>query len=283
MNADDFGFSAGVNRGILEVAAAGVVTSVSVLVNAPGWEDGLDRLAAWPELGVGLHLNLTVGEPVGRREGGGGGGGGPSSGRTLVDARTGRFHSLAGLVARALAGRIDPDEVAAECAAQLARLRAARPTVTHLDSHRHVHVLPGVWRAVVATARSHGVDVVRRPLEPVAAAPVNWRALAKRAALAAAWRVAARGVASPRHADRFVGISLQGRRGFLEAVLALLDRLQPGTTELMVHPGHPDGTLAEWDDYVAPRAAELTALTSDAVRERCRRGDFRLTHFGALA
>ena len=86
----------------------------------------------------------------------------------------------------------------------------------------------------------------------------------------------------PRHADRFYGISLQGDPRFLARVVALLDRLEPGTTELMVHPGHPDGDLAGWDDYTTPRAAELAALTSPVVRARFASGAFRLVHFGAL-
>src|SRR5437667_372043 len=68
----------------------------------------------------------------------------------------------------------------------------------------------------------------------------------------------------------------------LARVVALLDRLEPGTTELMVHPGHPDGDLAGWDDYTTPRAAELAALTSSVVRARFASGAFRLVHFGAL-
>src|SRR5437879_1286657 len=88
--------------------------------------------------------------------------------------------------------------------------------------------------------------------------------------------------ARPRGADHFVGISLQGGRGFLRRLLAVIDHLQPGTTELMVHPGYPDGDLAGWDDYRAPRAQELAVLTRPEVRERFQRGRFRLTHFGAL-
>ena len=274
VNADDFGLSTGVNRGILEAHAAGVVSSVSVLVNAPGWTDALRRLrdlgpAPAPGLGVGLHLNLTMGRPV-------------SWGGSLSDARTGRFHTFPVLVARACAGRLDPGDVAIECAAQLARLRNAGLVVTHLDSHRHVHVLPGVWSAVVETARTAGVPVLRVPLEPWSVNPVNWRASLKKAALRVAWGVAARGAAALDRPDRFVGISLQGSRSFLARLLAVLDRLEPGTTELMVHPGYADGDLAAWDDYTAPRARELAALTRPEVRERFRGGRFRLIHFGAL-
>src|SRR5256885_8007022 len=93
VNADDFGLSPGVTDGILEAHAAGVVSSVSVLVNAPGWEHAVAALRrAGSTLGAGLHLNLTTGEPV-------------SGGGTLVHPRSGRFYGLAGPLARAAAGR----------------------------------------------------------------------------------------------------------------------------------------------------------------------------------
>ena len=270
MNADDFGLSPGVTRGILEAYAAGVISSVSVLVNAPGWGHAVAALqAAGSGLGVGLHLNLTAGAPV-------------SAAHSLVDSRTRCFPSLATLVARVLTGRIASADVAAECAAQLDRLRAVGVNVTHIDSHRHVHVLPGVWPVVVAAARARGIQVVRVPLEPPGADPRRWRALPKRLAIAAAWRLAARGAPAPHHVDQFRGLSLRGGRGFRAGLLALLDRLPRGTTELMVHPGHPDAALAAWDGYTAPRAAELAVLTSSEVRERFRRGDFQLTHFGTI-
>src|SRR5436309_14495349 len=71
VNADDFGLSAGVNRGVLEAHETGVVSSVSVLVNAPGWTDAAQRLRdlsspPFPALGDGLHPNLTTGRPAAR-------------------------------------------------------------------------------------------------------------------------------------------------------------------------------------------------------------------------
>src|SRR2546430_14381654 len=175
VNADDFGLSPGVNEGTREAPAAGVVSSVSALVNAPGWEHAVAALRrAGAELDAGLHLNLIAGEPMG-------------GGCSLVHPRTGRFHGLAGLVTRALTGRIDPDHVAEECAAQLARLRAVGVPVTHVDSHRHAHPFPRVWGPVVATARTHGVPFVRVPVEHG-----TGRGVVKRWAIAAAWRAAGR-------------------------------------------------------------------------------------------
>jgi predicted glycoside hydrolase/deacetylase ChbG (UPF0249 family) len=269
VNADDFGFSPGVNRGILQAHRAGVVSSVSTLVNTPGWTDAIHELEhAGPALGVGLHLNLTAGEPL-------------SDARTLRDRRTGRFYPPTTLGARACTGQIDPREVANECAAQLARLRGTGVAVTHLDSHHHVHALPGVWQPVIATARESGVRVVRVPLEPLSMNPLDWRALLKKAALATVWRVASRHAAPLGHVDRFVGLSLEGGTAFLPRLLAVLDGLGPGTTELMVHPGYADGELAGWDTYTTPRATELAALLSEPVRARFQSGRFQLINFAS--
>ncbi len=254
----------------MEAHEAGVVSSVSVLVNTPGWEDAASRArSVGSKLGVGLHLNLTAGRPL-------------TNGDSLIERRTGNFHALPALVGRTLAGLIEPADVAAECAAQIARLRDARLAITHLDSHRHVHVLPRLWAPVVETARREGIRFVRVPLERLGSNAARGAALLKQAALLGAWRLASRGDAGPRHADRFCGISLQGGTRLLPRLLQLLDALEPGTTELMVHPGYADGDLGSWDDYIWEREAELRALTSPEVRARCRRGDFQLTHFGAL-
>ncbi|HVH09803.1 MAG TPA: ChbG/HpnK family deacetylase [Gemmatimonadales bacterium] len=271
MNADDFGLSPGVNDGILEAHAAGTVSSISMLVNAPGWEHGLAALRQMSRPpGVGLHLNLTAGEPVGEPR--------------LAEGPTGRFPGLVRLLARALARQIDPAHIAQECAAQLARLRAVGLPVTHIDSHRHVHALPGILEAVVETARAHQVPFLRVPVErgELGVAAGGARAWGKRRVLAWSWRLAVAGVSLPRHPDHFRGLGLQGERDFLSRLLALLEHLQPGTTELMVHPGRPDLTLAAWDGYVSPRATELAALTSSRVRERLGRGDLALTNFAAL-
>jgi len=270
VNADDLGLSAGVNRGIVACATAGVVTSASLLVNTPGFADAAAQLNTGAPLDVGLHLNLTTGTPVA----------GADAVPSLCDARTGRLYPLVALIARALARRISSAEVALECAAQIARARAAGIRLTHLDGHEHVHVLPGVWRPVVETARRAGIEVVRVPLEPPRS--LAWRpaAVAGQVLITAAYRVAARGVPPPRHPDHFRGFALTGRRDFAARLLRLLDALDAGTTELMVHPGHEDADLTGWVRYAVGRERELDALVSPGVRARLRQGDIELTNFG---
>ena len=274
VNADDFGLSASVNRGIMEAHAAGTVSSTSLLVNAPGFEDAVRAAHAAPTLGVGLHLNLTMGAPVS-----------PATAvPSLCDPRTGRFCSLSRLIARAVVGRINGGEVALECAAQIARARGAGVRLTHLDGHQHTHVLPGIWGPVVAAATGAGIDVMRLGLEP--AAGIAWRPLAAlgQLLLTASWRRATRGGGAPlpRHADHFRGFALTGRPDFLERLLAVLDRLEPGVTELMVHPGYADASLEGWVSYGSGRERELAALTSAAIRTRLQRGDIELIGFGSV-
>jgi predicted glycoside hydrolase/deacetylase ChbG (UPF0249 family) len=257
-----------VNRGIVDAHAAGTVTSASLLANAPGLTDAITRLRDASTLQIGLHLNLTAGAPVAQAE----------NVTSLWDPRTAEFYPLPQLVRRALAGRIAPSHVAAECSAQLARLRSLGVRVGHIDAHRHVHVLPGVWKPVLAVAR-HARVPVRVPRETILhGRPRPGRALVA-ASLRVALRLAANGGGPDRElgrADHFRGLDLLGAPDFQSRLLALLDQLQPGTTELMVHPGYVDRDLTAWDSYTTGRERELAALSSLEVRNRLARGDILL-------
>ena len=274
INADDFGLAPGVNRGIVEAHEAGTLSSTSMMVNAPAFDEATELVRSRvPRLGVGLHLNLIAGRPL-------------SEATSLVDRRTGRFHPLPELAKRALRGRVHPADVRRECDAQLLALRRAGIVPTHLDSHRHAHALPGVLPAVVASARDAGVPVVRRPLDqPSLGEPA---ASLKMLVLHAAWRVASQAVDADGRAllarsPHFRGIALQGAPDVEARLLALLDRLPAGATELMLHPGHDDAVLAAQDPYRQEREREVVALRSPAVRARLERGDVCLVSFAALA
>ncbi len=255
INADDLGFAPGVNRGILEAHAAGTVSSASMMVAAPAFGDAVERVRSEaPKLGVGLHLDLVAGRPL----------------------------PLDALARRALAGQVDAADVRRECEAQLAALTAVGIKPTHIDSHRHAHAMPGILPAVAAMAYDAQVPVVRRPLDsPSLLDPL---ASTKMLVLHAAWRTALHGVA-PAHrallarAPHFRGIALQGAPDVCVRLLATLDHLPLGVTELMMHPGYDDVVLAEQDPYRAEREAEMKALLEPAVSKRLTRGDVRVVSF----
>ena len=268
VNADDFGFTPAVTAGILEAHAAGSVSSTSMMVRCAGWEDGVRNARATPALGVGLHLNLIAGTPLARV---------PS----LTDPRSGRYFSLATIVRKALLGRIDRDEVVAECHAQLEALRDAGIRVTHVDSHRHTHALPVIRRAVASVAAGLGLPL-RRPVESPWAISGGVAARLRRGAIGISWRAASIGAPRTRAADHFIGLSMQGSARFAERFAAAVIALAAGTTEIMVHPGRVDDALRSADGYTWQRERELAALVSPALRERLRRGDLTLIGFGAL-
>ncbi|MDQ2768625.1 MAG: ChbG/HpnK family deacetylase [Gemmatimonadota bacterium] len=258
-------------RGIIEAHAAGSVTSTSMMANGIDWENAVRLARATRSLDVGVHLNLVQGRALLRV---------PS----LTDARTGEMYPLGALARRAMAGRIDTDELAAELRAQVERVRGAGIAVSHLDSHRHAHVLPGIFPVVARVAIECGIRLVRIPREPLGVSAFDPAGTARKLVLAAALRVS--------HAlplptalattDHFRGVSLQGGTHFARRLRGALDTLGPGSTELMVHPGHVDQALAAQDPYTAPREIELAELTSASVRERLARGDIELVSFAAL-
>ena len=148
MNADDFGFSDGGTRGMMEAHTAGSLMWTSIMANGIDWENAVRRARANRTLGVGVHLNLVQGRPLLRV---------PS----LTNARTGEFYPLATLARRAWGSHIDAGELEAETRAQIERVRGAGLTVTHLDSHRHAHAMPGIFSVVSHAARDGGCRCVR--------------------------------------------------------------------------------------------------------------------------
>jgi predicted glycoside hydrolase/deacetylase ChbG (UPF0249 family) len=266
VNADDYGLSRGVNTGILEAAETGVVTSASMIVNLPDFDDAVARARSHPSLSLGLHLNLTTGKPL-------------TAARSLTRRETRQFYPLPALIARASLGRVDSSEVALECAAQLDRMIQVGIPPTHLDSHRHVHAHPAFWSAVLEAASSRGVTNVRVPTEPFWANARDWKATLKKAGLLMSARISRRG-GDNSAVMHFFGVSLQGGSSFRSRLLALIPKLPAGTTELMTHPGYSDSALAEHDDYTWQREEELKVLCSRELREMLQRCEIELVGFG---
>ena len=275
VNADDFGISRGVNRGIVEAHRDGLVTSASLMPNLPSAEDALTRAAICPNLGLGLHLTLTAGRPLSP----------PEHVPTLVDPE-GRFHVLGTLLGRLSLGQVHADDLTRELEAQVAWAlkRGVRPS--HLDSHHHVHVHPRVAPVVIRLAREHGIGWVRCPVEGgpspalLGLAPKDAARTVAISTFGLMTRVLVRR-AGLRTTRQFRGIGLGmgfSRTGLLDTI----HRLPPGLTELMTHPGIPDEELARLTVFAEGRDRELAALTAPAAREMIRRRRIRLTSFAWL-
>jgi chitin disaccharide deacetylase len=286
VNADDLGWTEGVNRGIAEAHGNGIVTSASLLANGAAFASGVELARATPALGVGVHLNLSDGEPVADRE----------LVTTLLNNRgelEGKPESLLLKLARR---SVLLDEIEREWDAQIQKVRDAGIEPTHLDGHKHVQMLPGLFEIVLRLAKRHGIAAVRISHEESSlraalssGAKQKGTAVMKQGVQARGLKLLARdareqaeraGIAA---ADYFCGIAQTGELT-REGVLRLLEILPEGTTELMCHPGYVDAELAKSATRLqASRQTEVEILTNTQIRNLVASQGIRLVDYGFAA
>jgi hopanoid biosynthesis associated protein HpnK len=279
VNGDDFGLTPGVNAGIVHAHTRGLLTSASMFPNAPSTEDAVSIARAMPSLGVGCHLTLVDGVPLLA----------PSRVPTLAPG--GVFRPTWGkFIVAAAAGRIALAEVERELEAQIDRLRSTGIALTHLDSHKHVHAYPPIFRIVARLARRFRLSTIRIPYE----APAG-RWLVRTASTAGARRqaienvalgpwcaydrrlLAAEGLPAP---PRFIGRVLTGLFT-VDRMVDLVRSVPDGITELMTHPGYVDQALMNIPTRLRDaRAAEVDALTDSHVRDAVRSAGISLRAHG---
>jgi predicted glycoside hydrolase/deacetylase ChbG (UPF0249 family) len=269
VNADDYGLTEGVCRAILRGHREGIVTSTSALVIGPAFERCAPWLADARDLGVGVHLALVGEDPPLLSA---------AEIPTLVD-RSGHLHlSWRRFLPRIAARRIDPADVEREMTAQYERALAAGIRPTHLDTHQHLHLWPGVGDLLTRLALRWGVPAVRvtRSLgrAPVARA-VN--ALGSRFDR----RAASGGLVAP---EVYAGFD-EGGTLATDALVATIDALGAtgaATAELGLHPGEHDDPDLERYKWGYRWGDELDALVSAEAREAVERNGFSLVTFAAL-
>jgi predicted glycoside hydrolase/deacetylase ChbG (UPF0249 family) len=266
VNADDLGLTTGVNDGIFDAHALGVLTSASLFANAPATDDAIRRARGLRTLGVGVHLALVDAEPT------------LASRLVPTLVGDGRFRaSWRPFVTACLRGQVSLADVERELTAQIERVRSAGISPTHLDAHKHVHAYPPVFAIVARLAVRFGIPVVRVPYErwPLGAVvsdePAGRRTARRQSWLnAAMWPWARRnyrtanrlGLRTPHFIGRIA-------TGVLDpaALRAMLRRAPAGVTELMVHPGYVDDALRRTPTrLVESRFAEVALLCSSETR-----------------
>ena len=271
VNADDFGLSDPINRGIVEAHERGIVTSTSIMPVGGSFDSAVQLAKGLPQLDVGVHLTL-VGEkalmPASRIP-------------TLVDDAGRLPQDVFSFVRRYLTGRISLSDVRAELAAQFERVASAGIRLTHADSHQHVHVLGGIRETVAQLCETHAVKVLRRPAEPFRRHLFTGSAAPRRLVELAAIRLACSG-SWPRQlycAEPFFGFYFGGRLS-LQALLAIIDSLPHGrVSELMCHPGRRDERYAAWG---YGWEEELGALTDEAAKKALADRGIKLTGFRSV-
>ncbi len=277
VNADDFGRSRGVNLGILKAHKEGIVTSTSLMVNQPFAQEAASILKDTPSLGAGVHLVFSAGRPVLP----------PEKVPTLVDPQ-GLFLTQEALLAGA--EKVSQEELRAEFKAQIERFRTlVGREPDHLDCHHFVHVHPNFFAVYVQVAQEEGLPI-RNPLprspEEIGfilnSLPSTLKGLPQEVALAMLEvdQKLARSVPAP---DRFIGSFFGEGAVTLENLLAILESVGEGVTELMCHPAYVDEELLSSSAYAFPREKELELLCHPKVRQKVEELGIELVNFSILS
>jgi predicted glycoside hydrolase/deacetylase ChbG (UPF0249 family) len=236
VNADDFGFTRDVNQGIVEAHRDGILTSTTLMASGAAFDDAVRLAKDNPTLDIGCHLVL-VGEPP--------------------------FPATVVKLMQAVAlGRI---RIYDEFAAQVRRILDAGLNPTHLDTHKHTHLLPPVLDAVARIAEEFGIPWVRHTL----VMPRRFERVLREHHC--------------RSTDHFAGFRITGKYD-AQALAALIRALPEGSTEFMCHPGRCGPELrAAGTRLKESRERELLALTSPEVRAALAEAGVQLATFSQLA
>lgn len=266
--ADDFGMTAGISHGILELLAEGRLSATGAMTNRPHWplfSPALRRFDGIADLGV--HLNLTCGAPLTAMP---------------VLAPEGRLPSLGKLLTSAMLRRLPAREIAHELTAQLDafELQMGRAP-DFIDGHQHVHGLPGIQPVFLDVIRRR-YTVGHRPYVRVPGDRV-WR-IARRsqfAAKALQVRQLTRGLDRQLREAGF--LANEGFSGFSNFDETPFERqfasylVAPGPRHLvMVHPGYVDDELPTLDPVIASRERELAFLAGEGLVAACDAAGLKL-------
>jgi predicted glycoside hydrolase/deacetylase ChbG (UPF0249 family) len=256
VTADDVGLHAGMTDGALAAHERGIVTACSVAAAGRDFGRAAELLRARPSLAVGVHLTLVGAKPLSP----------PGEVPSLVGP-DGAFPSgFGGFLRRYYTGRINPGEVERELRRQIEAVRDAGLSVSHVNGHQHLHVLPRVWEMVLWLAVEYRIAFVRLPVDR----QPRHVPLARRLAVAALSRFARaarrRGPMRERTrvGDATIGIAQAGRLTLerIEELLPFVD----GVTELVCHPGLNQRVIAGEFPWGYGWETETLALCDPALR-----------------
>lgn len=285
VNADDFGLTPGVNRAILEAHERGILTSTTLMANSSAFGEAAKMVASAPRLSVGCHVMLVDGEPLLD----------PAQVPSLVvnnhDAIRFR-HGFGEFALCALRHKLSAEQITAEATAQIRKLQRAGLHVSHLDTHKHTHILFSVLEPLLRAAQACSVHAIRNPFPPLR--PLGLAHLLRRPRL---WKRYSGLKFLRRGAEKFRRtvaaaemVTTDGTFGMVvtgtldeRLFKAILGGIPPGTWEFVCHPGYNDRDLAGVRTRLREsRAQELNLLTSPEARQILEKNGVELTSYREL-
>ena len=274
INADDFGRHAEINRAVEEGLVHGCLRSATVMPGGAAFAGAIDIARRHEELGLGVHFTLVDGHPILP----------PEEIPSLVGAEGDFLPDHTALLKRYLKGGINLEEVRRELAAQLQKVEATGISISHVDSHQHMHTLPGIIDIVLDLAARAGIRAVRTPRTPLFAGAFGGLGqLVGRLGLSTLARLVnckahRRGLLTP---DHFAGI-VAGEAVSEGELLHLIAHLPQGTTEVMMHPGTKNDVLQEDSGWQHDFESELAAILSPRVEAALQKAEVEPVNFRHL-
>ena len=292
VNADDFGLTSGVNQAIAEGHSRGIITSSTLMANGRAFENAAKVARELPQLSIGCHAVLVDGAPVAR----------PEQVRCLLapvgrealpfePVRSGAVRAVAataggqrkfydgfGQVAlRSVRGKLNKAQIANEVAAQIEKIQRAGIEVSHVDAHKHLHMLPDVAEGIMAGAHETGVRKIRNPfvpLRPIVMAqvlrrPRLWQRYSEVTLLRSYYhgfksKLKHYGMTTP---DGSFGVVVTGALD-IDMFKVVMGCVPDGTWEFVCHPGYVDEELGQVKTRLREsREKELAVLTSAEARQ----------------
>lgn len=275
INGDDFGLHESINAGILSAHLKGCLTSATIMAGGQAFADAIRLARQYPSLGVGVHLTLVAAQPVAHGDI-----------HTLLTKEGEFVPDYGAFVKRYVTGRIDKKHIERELSCQLQKVVGAGVRVTHIDSHQHLHALPGMPSLIARIAEEFGVQKIRIPAEPITYLGAGGQGLGRwcgKTALTICATLAretyrARGIWST---DHFFGMMAGGSME-RRTLLHILKQLPEGVSEIMVHPGADNKVLSQVFPWQYHWQDEMETLMSEEVLATIRRCGIRLIDYRSL-
>ena len=285
VNADDLGFTRGVNAGIFEAHRDGIVTSATIMATAAAFDDAVREASSYPKLGIGVHLVAVGGRPVAD----------PDKIASLVNQKGLFPASLSELALKLIRGAVKTEDIELEFQAQVQRVMAVGIKPTHLDTHKHSHTQTRVMEALARVAADSGIRCVRNPFEALSTGSVAGAAARRQRAVHWKQRLTAAAVRAQagvfkrivrRHGllttDRFYGVALTGLLDS-DAMRSIIEVLEDGSAELMCHPAKYDLDLEQAGTRLKrQRQRELEALTDPLIKRLLEERSIELISYRGL-
>jgi len=232
VNADDLGLSEGINEAVKRCYLSGAITGVSVMACGRCFREGAAMLREIGKTEVGAHLTVTCGFfPCTEDRAGI---------KSLLNTRGAFLSNYLEFMGRYFRKKIKMDEMYLELAGQIKKINEEGLTITHLDSHEHVHMFPGVLKITLRLAEEFGIPYIRVPLERSAVVRKKFRVkdLLRYAGLKMFASGAAAAVTASKigHNDTFLGHFHSGRMDD-DILIFMVENLTDGVNELALHPG----------------------------------------------